>query len=63
MSNFEIEVTESFPLIFNCWHRFVDDIFCIVKKNLVHDALKLLNLQEIINTNCRGDSAELTSDS
>ena len=46
MSYFETHITEAFPLIFKVWYRYVDDIFAIVNRNLIEDALKLLNLQE-----------------
>lgn len=46
MSNFETKILRCFFWLFKFWCRYVDDIFCIVDKKNVADALKFLNLQE-----------------
>ena len=46
MSEFKINITSSFPWKYKSWNRYVNDIFCIVKKYPLDYFLKLLNIQD-----------------
>ncbi|XP_072160566.1 uncharacterized protein [Bemisia tabaci] len=46
MSDLERKIKNGFNWLFNVWRRFVDDVFSILKRRNLDDALKFLNLQE-----------------
>ena len=46
VSFLETELIKAFPYIFKIWHRYVDNIFTIIPSRHIHDALKLLNIQD-----------------
>ena len=46
MSKLELTVIKNHPDVFKVWKRVVDDVFCIMKRSKIDEALNILNAQD-----------------